>query len=80
MNATLYVPAGTIERYKSTEGWKEFVFIEELQSNGIKKVELDKRNNKRYYDLRGYRFAQPHKGINIEVMSDGTTRKIIEKR
>ena len=29
-NAVLYVPIGTIERYKATKGWKEFESIEEL--------------------------------------------------
>ena len=28
-NATLYVPTGTIDKYKVTNGWKKFVFIEE---------------------------------------------------
>ncbi len=28
-NAKLYVPIGTVDKYKATEGWKDFVFIEE---------------------------------------------------
>ena len=32
MNGTLYVPDGTIDKYKSTNGWKGFMFIED--SNG----------------------------------------------
>ena len=30
--ATLYVPLGTIDKYKVTDGWKDFRFIEEMET------------------------------------------------
>ena len=33
-NATLYVPIGTIDKYKATKGWKNFLFIEEGTGEG----------------------------------------------
>ena len=34
MNGTLYVPNGTKEAYKATNGWKDFVFMEEGNGGG----------------------------------------------
>ena len=33
-NATLYVPEGTIDKYKATSGWNRFVFVEEGNGGG----------------------------------------------
>jgi hypothetical protein len=35
-NATLYVPMGTIDKYRIKNGWKKFVHIEEGVPSGIK--------------------------------------------
>ena len=37
-NATLYVPKGTIDKYKATKGWCDFAHIEEETSSGISGV------------------------------------------
>ena len=64
-NATLYVPVGTIEKYKAVDGWKDFAFIEEGIPAGINAVENTKSNNTAIYDLNGVRLSEPKKGINI---------------
>ena len=64
-NATLYVPMGTIDKYKATSGWKDFVFIEESNPAGISVVENTKNNNTTIFDLNGVRLPEAKKGINI---------------
>jgi len=65
LNATLYVPKGTIDKYKATDGWKDFMFIEEGIPTGIKVIENTQNKNATVYDLNGVRLSEPKKGINI---------------
>lgn len=64
-NATLYVPKGSIEKYRATEGWKDFVHIEEMGESGIMHVGA-LTSDAPYYNLNGQRIAQPKKGIYIQ--------------
>ena len=63
-NATLYVPVGTIDKYKATYGWKDFAHIAEGTPTGIKVIENTQKKNA-VYDLNGVRLSEPKKGINI---------------
>ena len=64
-NAILNVPIGTIEKYQSTNGWKDFVHIEEFDPAGIINVNREAITNNRYYTLDGREVELPTKGIYI---------------
>jgi hypothetical protein len=64
-NATLYVPVGTIDKYKAKNGWKDFAYIVEGTPTGIKVIENTQNKNATVYDMNGVRLSEPKKGINI---------------
>ena len=78
INATLYVPYGTKEKYLATDGWKNFTNIVEMSETAPKKVSASNIDEAKFFSLDGKIISQPQKGLNILKMSDGTTRKIIK--
>lgn len=42
--ATLHVPAGTADKYRAAEVWKDFGNIEEYEPTGIQQIENDTPN------------------------------------
>ena len=78
MNASLYVPIGTSSKYKTTDGWKDFVWLEEGVPSGIDGVNTDCDDVEvARYTIDGKRLLAPEKGINIIKKSNGNTEKVL---
>jgi hypothetical protein len=75
----LYVPIGTILKYKATEGWNKFVFIEEGLPSGVTKVETERATEIKRYAIDGRAIKDSHKGVNIIKMNNGTIKKVVVK-
>jgi hypothetical protein len=83
-NATLHVPAASLETYRNAVSWNNFGSIvaltdEDPKPTEIKSVRSNEITEKCFYSLDGKHTSTPRRGLNIIRMSDGTTKKVILK-
>ena len=77
--ATLYVPKQSIDAYKTTDPWSNFVNVVALEDAGIEGNPTDNAPRvDAVYDIDGRRTDSMKRGLNIVRMSDGTTRKVMK--
>ena len=77
--ATLYVPKQSIDAYKTTDPWSNFVNVVALEVTGIEGHQTDNAPRvDAVYDIDGRRTDSMKRGLNIVRMSDGTTRKVMK--
>lgn len=77
-HAVLYVPGGTVDKYKTADGWKNFANIKEGLPSGIDKVDNNNKIIKRY-SLNGYKSSTSKNGIYVIQMDNGITKKVVLK-
>ncbi len=76
-NATLYVPIGTIEAYRSTEGWKNFTNITEVDLGSLLTLDVKDENDSEitsgldvlWYDSNGKQIGT---GMSMYGIESGT--------
>lgn len=81
INATLYVPKGSLLDYWDDNQWKKFMNIEEFDVTSIGSLNTnvnDVQEVSRYSD-NGQRLNTPAKGLNIVKYNKGTVKKIMVK-
>ena len=81
INATLYVPKGSLLDYWDDNQWKKFMNIEEFDVTSIGSLNTnvnDVQEVSRYSD-NGQRLNTPAKGLNIVKYNNGTVKKIMIK-
>lgn len=65
-SATLYIPAGTNEKYLAAEGWKNFKEIIELTPASIENAEVQLNDDAPIYNINGQRVDKNYKGFVIQ--------------
>lgn len=75
--ATLYVPAGTKEKYEAAGGWKNFEKIVEMESTSIEGISKENEADTEWFTIDGKRLDSPRKGLNILRQNCKTIRKVI---
>ena len=84
-NATLHVPAASLEAYKQTIPWSRFGKIVALTEDdpkptGVNSIKSDNQAiPSRIYSVDGKQLTTPQRGLNIIHMSDGTMKKLLIK-
>ena len=80
LNATLFVPTGTKEKFEKADGWKNFFSIQEFDMDETAVKAIKQTNGiKQHYNLDGKKLPYPNKGVNIIRSSNGETHKILIK-
>lgn len=80
LHTILYVPEESIEAYRNSPYFEQFMEIKPIPTRDIEEIETEKTNLtvEGIYTLDGRRIEKMERGVNIVRMSDGSVRKVIK--
>lgn len=71
MNATLYVPTGTLEAYQKVDPWRNFWNIEETDFSGIEDITINEKSGYNIYNLQGVQVLRTDNPKMINTLPAG---------
>lgn len=75
---TVSVPVGTIDVYKNTDGWRNFMNLFEEDNDAVTELE-DNDTKYRIYDIHGKLINKDYRGLVIKCTTNGKTVKLYHK-
>lgn len=77
----LYVPAESVEAYRTADYWEYFINIsEDLSYSAVEDISCDNNDvDVEYYDLNGFRIENPTRGIYIVKQGDIVRKVFVNK-
>ena len=71
MNATLYVPIGTLAAYQKVDPWRNFWNIEETDFSGIEDITINEKSGYNVYNLQGVQVLRTDNPEMINALPAG---------
>ena len=77
--AVVYVPntRNAVARYQADDIWKKFFEIYEEDITGVEAISINTTAPSSFINLGGQRISNAQRGINLQKMPDGTTKKVL---
>ena len=77
--AVVYVPntRNAVARYQADKIWSKFFEIYEEDITGVEAISINTTAPSSFINLGGQRISNAQRGINLQKMPDGTTKKVL---
>lgn len=73
----MYLTHNAVARYQADDIWKKFFEIYEEDITGVETISINTTAPSSFINLGGKYISKAQRGINLQKMPDGTTKKVL---